>query len=139
MKAIIKPDRAPGLQLADVPEPDIGPTDVLIRVRRAGICGTDLHIHRWDRWSQKRIDPPLVLGHEFMGLVEEVGDLVDNVRVGDRVSAESHIVCGHCGLCRTGNGHVCRNTSIIGVDRDGAFAELVCVPAKNLIPLVGKS
>jgi threonine 3-dehydrogenase len=135
MKAIIKPDRAPGLVLADVPEPEIGPTDVLIRVHRAGICGTDLHIHDWDWWSQKRIQPPLVLGHEFMGMVEEVGDLVDNVGVGDRVSAESHVVCGHCSLCRTGNGHVCRNTSIIGVDRDGAFAELVSVPATNLIPL----
>jgi threonine 3-dehydrogenase len=139
MKAIIKPDRAPGLQLADVAEPEIGPTDVLIRVLRAGICGTDLHIHRWERWSQKRILPPLVLGHEFMGVVEEIGDLVDNVGIGDRVSAESHVVCGHCGLCRTGNGHVCRNTSIIGVDRNGAFAELVSVPAKNLIPLPDSS
>ncbi len=118
-----------------MPEPDIGPTDVLVRVKRAGICGTDLHIYRWDGWSQKRITPPRILGHEFMGEVLEIGELVDNVVVGQRVSAESHVVCGHCELCRTGNAHVCRSTSIIGVDRDGAFAELVAVPAGNLVPL----
>ena len=118
-----------------MPEPDIGPTDVLIRVKRAGICGTDLHIYRWDSWSQRRITPPRILGHEFMGEVVQIGELVDNVVAGDRVSAESHVVCGHCELCRTGNAHVCRNTSIIGVDRDGAFAELVAVPAGNLVPL----
>ncbi len=135
MKAILKTEGTAGLRLAEVPEPDIGPTDVLIRVKRAGICGTDLHIYRWDRWSQKRITPPRILGHEFMGEVVEIGELVDNVVVGERVSAESHVVCGHCELCRTGNAHVCRNTSIIGVDRDGAFAELVAVPAGNLVPL----
>ncbi len=137
MRAILKPDAAPGLSLADVPRPDIGPNEVLIRVRRAGICGTDLHIFHWDEWSRGRIQPPLVLGHEFMGEVTEVGGLVENVGAGDRVSAEGHLVCGHCELCRTGNSHVCPETQIIGVDRDGAFADFVAIPATNIIPIPG--
>ncbi len=135
MKAVTKQDAAPGLTIADVDEPQIRSDEVLIRVRRAGICGTDLHIHDWDEWSQSRIRPPLVLGHEFMGEVVETGALVENVATGDRVSAEGHIVCGHCELCRTGKAHVCRDTRIIGVDRDGAFAEFVSIPASNIIPI----
>jgi len=135
MRAIVKRDAAPGLAVERVGEPEIRPDEVLIRVRRAGICGTDLHIYNWDEWSQSRIRPPLVLGHEFMGEVVETGDLVENVARGDRVSAEGHLVCGHCELCRTGRSHVCRETSIIGIDRDGAFAELVAIPASNIIPI----
>jgi len=135
MRAIVKGDAAPGLSLADVPRPEIRPNEVLIRVRKAGICGTDLHIYNWDAWSKDRIRPPLVLGHEFMGEVVEVGRLVENVGEGDRVSAEGHLVCGHCELCRTGNSHVCPQTQIIGIDRDGAFADYVAVPATNIIPL----
>lgn len=135
MKAILKSRPGPGLELAEVDEPEIRPDEVLVRVRRAGICGTDLHIYDWDQWSRGRIDPPLVLGHEFMGEVAEVGRLVKNVTVGDRVSAEGHIVCGHCELCRTGNSHVCRNTRILGIDRPGAFADYVAVPAPNLVPI----
>ena len=135
MRAILKSAPEPGLEMADVPEPSFRSDEVLIRVRRAGICGTDLHIHEWDEWSRGRIEPPLVLGHEFMGEVAEVGRLVENVAEGDRVSAEGHIVCGHCELCRTGNAHVCRSTRILGIDRDGAFAEYVAVPASNLVPI----
>ncbi len=135
MKAILKPAPGPGLELGRVDDPEIGPDEVLIAVRRAGICGTDLHIYDWDEWSRSRIEPPLVLGHEFMGEVAEVGRLVENVRVGQRVSAEGHIVCGHCELCRTGDAHVCRSTLILGIDRAGAFAERVVVPAANLVPI----
>lgn len=135
MRAIAKQESAQGLAVADVDRPEIRPDQVLIRVRKAGICGTDLHIYNWDEWSQSRIVPPLVLGHEFMGEVVEIGGLVDNVKVGQRVSAEGHIVCGHCELCRTGKSHVCRETRIIGVDRDGAFAEYVSIPASNIIPI----
>ncbi len=135
MKAIVKAEPRKGLDLRDVPEPTINPDEVLIVVRRAGICGTDMHIYNWDHWSQSRIRPPLVLGHEFMGEVAEVGHLVDSVKVGDRVSAEGHIVCGHCELCLTGNSHVCRETSIIGVDQDGAFAEYVALPATNIVTI----
>jgi len=136
VRAIRKPDAAPGLELAEVPFPDeLAPHEVRIRVRRAGICGTDLHIHDWDRWARSRIEPPLVLGHEFMGEVAETGSLATEVEVGQRVSAEGHLVCGHCEHCRTGNAHVCRHTRILGIDRDGAFAEEVVVPATNLIPI----
>ena len=135
MKAIVKTEPAPGLEVREIPDPRPGEDEVLIRVRRAGICGTDLHIHEWDRWSRKRIDPPLVLGHEFMGEVAEVGSLVTSVAPGDRVSAEGHLVCGHCDHCRAGDAHVCRETEILGIDRDGAFAEYVVVPATNLIAI----
>lgn len=135
MRAILKPEAGPGLTIRDVSEPEIRPDEVLIKVRRAGICGTDLHIYNWDEWSQSRIQPPLVLGHEFMGEVVEAGALAENIRLGDRVSAEGHLVCGHCELCRTGQSHVCRDTQIIGIDRDGAFAELVAIPATNIIPI----
>ena len=133
MKAILKPGPAPGLTLGEAPTPGIRSGDVLIKVRRAGICGTDLHIHQWDHWSQNRVNPPLILGHEFMGEVVETGRLVENIEVGDRVSAEGHLVCGHCEFCGTEQAHVCRDTRIIGIDRDGAFAEYVSIPAANII------
>ncbi len=135
MKAILKREPGPGLELAEVERPTVRSDEVLVRVRRAGICGTDLHIHEWDAWSRERIEPPLVLGHEFMGEVAETGHRVETVEPGQRVAAEGHIVCGHCELCRTGNAHVCRNTRIIGIDRPGAFAEYVALPASNLVPI----
>jgi len=132
MRAIIKPERAPGLEMALVDLPHIDPHDALIRVKACSICGTDLHILNWDQWARNRIVPPLVIGHEFCGEVADVGSDVTEVKVGDYVSAESHIVCGTCTLCRTGKGHVCQNTRIIGVDRDGCWAEYIAMPAMNL-------
>ncbi|HXV85442.1 MAG TPA: L-threonine 3-dehydrogenase [Gemmatimonadales bacterium] len=138
MRAIRKSRAAPGLDVVNVPEPTPGPHDVLIRVRHAGVCGTDLHIADWDEWAQGRIKPPLVLGHEFAGDVVAVGPEVgDAFRVGQSVTAEGHIVCGHCRQCRSGNGHICQRTSIIGVDRDGAFADLLAMPAQNVMALNG--
>ena len=134
MRAIIKARPGPGLELAEVDVPQIGPRDVLIKVRAASICGTDLHIYNWDPWAQSRIKPPLIIGHEFCGDIVAVGEEVHNLKVGDYVSAESHIVCGTCAYCRTGRGHLCPNTQIIGVDRDGAWAEYVAIPAENAWP-----
>lgn len=128
MKAICKPTAAPGLEVREVPVPEPGPHDVLVQVEAASICGTDLHIWKWDDWSRQRIQPPLTLGHEFAGTVVEVGDLVEEVKPGDFVSAESHVTCGHCFQCRTGQAHMCPRTQILGVDREGAFAEYVLVP-----------
>ena len=132
MKALVKTTAEAGFTLADVPEPRIRDDEVLIRVRRAGVCGTDVHIHDWDAWAQGRCRPPFTVGHEFAGDVVSVGSLVTDVREGDRVTAEGHIVCGRCPLCRTGNSHVCPNTKIIGVDRDGCFAEYIAMPATNV-------
>jgi len=132
VKALVKPSAAPGFVLTNVPEPKIRDDEVLIRVRRAGVCGTDVHIYEWDAWAQGRIKPPLVVGHEFAGEVAQVGRLVTDVREGDRVTAEGHIVDGRCLLCRTGNAHVCPYTKIIGVDRDGCFAEYIAMPATNV-------
>jgi threonine 3-dehydrogenase len=112
--------------------PAIGAADVLVRVKTASICGTDLHIYGWDRWSQGRIKPPLTLGHEFCGVVERVGDEVTAVKAGDFVSAEMHVNCGHCHQCRLGEAHICQNLRIIGIDQDGAFAEFVKIPASNI-------
>ena len=132
MKALVKESRAPGFVLKEVPVPTIRADEVLIKVRRAGVCGTDVHIHDWDAWANGRCTPSFTVGHEFAGEVAEVGALVTDVKVGDRVTAEGHIVCGRCHLCRTGNGHVCPNTKIIGVDRDGCFAEFIAMPASNV-------
>jgi threonine 3-dehydrogenase len=137
MQAIVKPSRAPGLKVSDVPKPSAGPGEVLIAVRHAGVCGTDLHIADWDPWAQGRLHPPLVIGHEFAGEVAALGEGVTELRVGQQVTAEGHLVCGHCLQCRTGNSHVCRNTRIIGVDRDGAFAEYIVMPATNVLALDG--
>ena len=138
MKAIVKPAPGPGLVVRDVPEPACGPADVLIQVHHAGVCGTDLHIADWDEWAQGRIKPPLVLGHEFAGEVVEVGESVQGeFAPGQLVTAEGHIVCGHCLQCRTGNGHICARTRIIGVDRAGAFTGLIAMPATNVMRLDG--
>ena len=128
MWAIRKPRAEPGLALEEVPVPVPGDDEVLVRVEAASICGTDLHIFRWDDWASNRIQPPLTLGHEFAGTVVEVGRAVRHVAVGDYVSAESHVTCGMCFHCRTGQAHMCEHTQILGVDRDGAFAEYVAVP-----------
>jgi threonine 3-dehydrogenase len=132
MKALVKETAGPGFLLKDVPVPTIRDDEVLIRVRRAGVCGTDVHIYEWDDWARGRVKPPIVVGHEFAGDVVEVGKLVTDVRAGDRVTAEGHIVDGRCLLCRTGNAHVCPFTRIIGVDRDGCFAEYIAMPATNV-------
>jgi len=126
---------ARGLSFETATVPGIAPTDVLVRVKTASICGTDLHIYGWDRWSQGRIKPPVTLGHEFCGVVDRVGDEVTAVRVGDFVSAEMHVNCGHCHQCRVGEAHICQNLRIIGIDQDGAFAEFVKIPASNIIKL----
>ena len=132
MKALVKQTAGPGFVLKQVPEPSMRDDEVLIRVRRAGVCGTDVHIYDWDAWAQGRVRPPITVGHEFAGEVVRVGRLVTDVREGDRVTAEGHIVDGRCLLCRTGNAHVCPHTRIIGVDRDGCFAEFISMPATNV-------
>ncbi len=137
MQAIVKEKRAPGLTVKSVPKPAPGPGEVLIAVHHAGVCGTDLHIADWNPWAQGRIKPPIVVGHEFAGEIESVGDGVTGLRAGHLVTAEGHIVCGHCLQCRTGNSHICKNTRIIGVDRDGAFAEYITMPATNVLTLDG--
>ena len=132
MKALRKMKAARGLSMETAPVPAIGPTDVLVRVKATSICGTDLHIYGWDRWSQGRIKPPVTLGHEFCGTVERVGEEVSAVKAGDFVSAEMHVNCGHCHQCRLGEAHICQNLRIIGIDQDGAFAEFVKIPASNI-------
>ena len=132
MKALVKTRPDTGFTLSEVPIPKIGPTDVLIRVEKAGVCGTDYHIYAWDHWAQARVKPPLIIGHEFMGTVEAVGEAVRAVRPGDRVSAEGHIADLTCVLCRTGNAHICEHVKIIGVDCDGAFAEYIAMPEYNV-------
>jgi len=132
MRALVKPNAAPGFLLTDVPVPDIGAGEVLVRVEKAGLCGTDHHIYDWDGWAQHRIKPPLVVGHEFMGTVAAVGSAVGSVRIGERVSAEGHIADLTCLLCRTGQAHICERVKIIGVDRDGAFAQYVAIPEYNV-------
>ena len=129
MRAIAKSTAAPGAQLVQVPIPTIGPNDILVQVKAASMCGTDLHIWTWDAWAQSRIHVPLVFGHECCGVVAEVGRNVTTSQVGDFVSLESHITCGHCLQCRLGQGHVCANVQILGVDRQGCYAEYVAVPA----------
>jgi threonine 3-dehydrogenase len=132
MKALRKMQPARGLSFETANIPTVGPADVLVRVRAASICGTDLHIYGWDRWSQGRIKPPVTLGHEFCGVVERVGEEVKELEPGDFVSAEMHVNCGHCHQCRLGEAHICQNLRIIGIDQDGAFAEFVKIPASNI-------
>ncbi len=140
MRALVKESAGPGIVLREVPEPTCGPTEALIQVHHAGVCGTDLHIWEWDSWASNRLKPPVVIGHEFAGRITQLGQEAaqDNLlAVGDLVTAEGHVVCGHCLQCRLGDGHLCRRTQIIGVDRDGAFADFIVMPASNVIKLDG--
>jgi threonine 3-dehydrogenase len=131
MRALVKSAPGPGFSIEEVPVPQPGRSDVLVRVAAGGICGTDLHICRWDAWAQSRVRPPRIIGHEFCGTVAAVGADVTEVAVGDRVAGESHITCGWCGRCRHGQAHICDRLEIIGIDRDGGFAEYVAIPASN--------
>ncbi len=130
MKAALKVEAAPGAKVALVDIPCIGSRDVLVQVKAASICGTDMHIYEWDAWAQSRMQVPRIFGHEFAGEVVEVGSEITSLVPGDFVAAETHITCGHCYQCRTGQAHVCRNVQILGVDRDGAFAEYIAIPEK---------
>ena len=132
MQALVKRNAAEGLWLEDVPVPECGINDVLIRVDRTGICGTDLHIYNWDAWAQKTIPVPMVVGHEFVGEIVEVGSNVIDFKVGDIVSGEGHVVCGHCRNCMAGRRHLCHDTKGIGVNRPGAFAEYISLPQTNV-------
>lgn len=132
MKALAKTKSQPGLELVDAPEPTVGINDVLIRVDRTGICGTDLHIYQWDAWAQKTIPVPMVVGHEFVGEVVEVGSNVNDFRPGDVVSGEGHVVCGRCRNCLAGRRHLCADTKGVGVNRPGAFAEYLSLPMTNV-------
>jgi threonine 3-dehydrogenase len=131
VKALVKARREPGLWMQDAPVPEIGPNDLLIRLTKTAICGTDVHIFNWDEWSQQTIPVPMVVGHEFVGVVERVGGDVVDFKPGDRVSGEGHITCGHCRNCRAGRRHLCRNTKGVGVNRPGCFAEYLALPASN--------
>ena len=132
MKALVKSHAEPGLWIEDVPEPQVGINDVKIRVLAAGICGTDLHIYSWDEWSRKTIPVPLVIGHEFVGEIVEVGSNVADFHIGDRVSGEGHVVCGRCRNCLAGRRHLCAHTQGVGVNRAGAFAEYIVLPMTNI-------
>ena len=135
MKALVKQRAAPGLELLDVEPPELGPNDVRILVRNTTICGTDMHIYKWDAWAQKTIPVPMVVGHEYCGEIIEIGAEVSGFSLGDRVSGEGHITCGHCRNCRAGRRHLCRNTIGVGVNRPGAFAEFLSIPAVNAFKL----
>ena len=140
MRALVKETAGPGIVLRDVPVPTCGPNEALIQVHYAGVCGTDLHIWEWDSWASNRLKLPVVVGHEFAGEITQLGAEADTaglLSIGDLVTAEGHIVCGHCLQCRLGAAHLCGRTQIIGVDRDGAFAEYIVMPASNVIKLGG--
>ncbi|AFT76654.1 L-threonine 3-dehydrogenase [Alteromonas macleodii str. 'Black Sea 11'] len=131
MKSLVKAKAEKGIWLQDTPEPEVGHNDLLIKIRKTAICGTDMHIYNWDEWSQKTIPVPMVVGHEYVGEVVGMGQEVKGFKVGDRVSGEGHITCGHCRNCRAGRVHLCRNTEGVGVNRPGAFAEYLVIPAFN--------
>ena len=133
MDAIVKPTLGPGLELRKVPVPTPGPGEVLIKVHKTAICGTDVHIYNWDPWAQLHIKQPMTIGHEYVGEIAELGAGVTGLYVGQRVSGEGHITCGHCRNCHNGDIQWCKDTQGVGVDRDGAFAEYLCIPAKNVI------
>jgi threonine 3-dehydrogenase len=135
MKALVKAQRAPGIWLENVPEPKVGPNDVMIRIRKTAICGTDIHIYTWDSWAQKTIPVPMAVGHEYSGEIVEMGSEVQGFSLGDRVSGEGHITCGYCRNCRAGRRHLCRNTTGVGVNRPGSFAEYLVIPAFNAFKL----
>ena len=131
MKSLSKAKSQVGIWMTDTPEPETGPNDIKVKIRKTAICGTDVHIYNWDDWAQKTIPVPMVVGHEYVGEVVEIGQEVRGFNIGDRVSGEGHITCGYCRNCRAGRRHLCRNTFGVGVDRDGAFAEYLVIPAYN--------
>ncbi len=135
MKALVKQQAAPGIWLTDIPEPKVGHNDVLIEIAKTAICGTDMHIYNWDAWAQKTIPVPMAVGHEYCGRIVELGSEVKGLKVGDRVSGEGHITCGYCRNCRAGRRHLCKNTVGVGVNRPGAFAEYLAIPAYNAFKL----
>ena len=135
MKALAKLKAAPGLEMTDVPMPEVGHNDLLIKIVKTAICGTDIHIWNWDEWSQKTIPVPMHVGHEYVGVVAGMGSEVQGFQIGQRVSGEGHITCGHCRNCRAGRRHLCRNTTGVGVNREGAFAEYLVIPAFNAFPI----
>ena len=132
MKALVKKYAEPGLWLEEVPVPEIGINDVLIKIHKTSICGTDIHIYNWDDWAKKTIPVPMVVGHEYVGIVEAIGNNVHDVRIGELVSGEGHIVCGRCRNCRAGRRHLCPNTKGVGVNRPGCFAEYLSIPVSNV-------
>ena len=135
MRALVKAKPEVGLWMENVPVPEPGPNDVLIKVKKSAICGTDVHIWNWDSWAQKTIPVPMVVGHEFVGEVAEIGSAVTKYHVGERVSGEGHIVCGKCRNCRAGRGHLCHYTKGVGVNRPGSFGEFVCIPEHNVVSI----
>ena len=135
MKALVKLRPEKGIWMEDVPMPKVGVNDVLIKIKKTAICGTDLHIYKWDAWSQATIKTPMTIGHEYVGTIVDKGSGVKNIQVGDRVTGEGHIACGHCRNCRRGKLHVCENIVGVGVNRDGAFAEYLSLPAENVVKL----
>jgi threonine 3-dehydrogenase len=137
MKALAKLERAPGLTLTRVRKPEVGHNDVLVKIAKTGICGTDIHIWNWDDWAQKTIPVPMQVGHEYVGVIVDVGQEVRGFAPGDRVSGEGHITCGYCRNCRAGRRHLCRNTVGVGVNREGAFAEYLAIPAFNAFKIPG--
>jgi threonine 3-dehydrogenase len=132
MKALVKSRPGPGLELMDIPRPEVGPMDVLIKIRKTSICGTDVHIWKWDAWAERTIPVPMAVGHEFCGVVEEVGSGVTDIEPGELVSGEGHIVCNRCRNCLAGRRHLCPNTLGVGVNRPGAFAEYLAIPYRNV-------
>ena len=132
MKALLKKSPQAGLAMEDVPQPQIGINDVLIKIKKTSICGTDIHIFNWDSWAQKTIKTPVVIGHEFVGTVEKIGSNVHDVELGELVSGEGHIVCGRCRNCRAGRRHLCKEPKAVGIDRNGAFAEYLAIPVSNV-------
>ncbi len=135
MKALVKAKPEPGLWMEHVPVPEPGPSDVLIKVKKSAICGTDVHIWKWDEFSAKTVPVPMVVGHEFVGEIVDTGAAAVKYKIGQRVSGEGHIVCGTCRNCRAGRGHLCRNTKGVGVNRPGSFAEYLCIPEANVVPI----
>lgn len=136
MRALVKAKPETGIWLEDVPIPMMGPNDVLIKIKKTAICGTDIHIYNWDDWAQEHIKVPMVIGHEFVGEVVDIGvEVTSYFKIGDRVSGEGHIACGHCRNCRAGRSHLCRKNVSVGVTRDGCFAEYLVIPATNAYPI----
>lgn len=136
MRGLSKLKPEPGIWMVEnQPIPDVGPNDVLVKVKKSAICGTDVHIYKWDEWAQKTIPHPMIVGHEYVGVVEKLGSEVEHLKIGDRVSSEGHIVCGVCRNCRAGKRHLCRDEKGVGVHRQGSFADYVCVPATNIFPI----